>query len=236
LADPPAGNDREDLDELIRRVDPDRWLTSRFISDRAARADVIALYAYDHELARARRVGSTALMAEIRLAWWREALDEIFEGRSVRRHPTALALAAAIQRHGLPRAPLERMIDGQIEALEEASLDAAAAIAWADATQGSVAMLAAQILGASDPERACPAGRAWGLALVSRAKLAALTVLAGPLRQTLADASTAARSLSVSALPAALPARLARFDLADAQPGPLAKRLSLLAASLTGRI
>ena len=101
----------DDLDDLIRRVDPDRWLTSRFVGDAAARGDLIALYAYDHELARARRVASNPLMAEIRLTWWREALDEIYEGRPVRRHPAAEALAAAVRRRSLPRAPLEAMIE-----------------------------------------------------------------------------------------------------------------------------
>src|SRR3990167_10771596 len=95
----------EDLDGLVRRVDPDRWLSSRFIADGAARADVIALYAYDYELARAPKVASNALMGEIRLTWWREALDEVFESRPVRHHPTAQALAAAAAAHGLPREP-----------------------------------------------------------------------------------------------------------------------------------
>eukprot|EP01035_Chromulina_nebulosa_P005344 gene5344-7253_t len=31
----------EDLDALVRRVDPDRWLSSRFVADEAARADLI---------------------------------------------------------------------------------------------------------------------------------------------------------------------------------------------------
>ncbi len=70
-----ADDEDDDLDQLIRRVDPDRWLTSRFISDQRARAGVLALYAFDHELARASRVASTQLLAEIRLTWWREALD-----------------------------------------------------------------------------------------------------------------------------------------------------------------
>ena len=87
---------RHDLDALVRRVDPDRWLSSRFIADPGARADVIALYAFDHELARAPRWRSNALLGEIRLTWWREALDEIFDGRPVRRHPTAQALAEAV--------------------------------------------------------------------------------------------------------------------------------------------
>src|SRR5215471_7113258 len=94
----------DDLDELVRRTDPDRWLSSRFIGAPGARADVIALYAYDHELARAPKVTSNALLGEIRLTWWREALDEIFAGKAVRRHPTAEALAAAVARHALPRA------------------------------------------------------------------------------------------------------------------------------------
>ena len=104
----------DDLDQLIRRVDPDRWLTSRFIADEGARADVLALYAFDHELARASRVASTQLLAEIRLTWWREALDEIFAGGPVRRHPVAEALGSLARRHGLSREPLEAMIDGQI--------------------------------------------------------------------------------------------------------------------------
>src|SRR5437762_185405 len=95
-----------DLDALIRRVDPDRWLSSRFIGQAAPRADVIALYAFDHELARAPRVASNALLGEMRLTWWREALEEIFEGRPVRQHPAAQALAAAVGRRGLQREPL----------------------------------------------------------------------------------------------------------------------------------
>src|SRR3954470_7794356 len=88
----------EDLDGLIRRVDPDRWLSSRFIGEPGARADVIALYAFDHELARAPKVASNALLGEMRLTWWREALEEIFENRPVRQHPAAQALAGVVAR------------------------------------------------------------------------------------------------------------------------------------------
>ncbi|MDI1365212.1 MAG: phytoene/squalene synthase family protein, partial [bacterium] len=37
--------DTETLDDLVRRVDPDRWLVSRFIADPKGRADVVALVA-----------------------------------------------------------------------------------------------------------------------------------------------------------------------------------------------
>ena len=69
--------DTETLDDLVRRVDPDRWLASRFIADASARADVIALYAFNYELARVAGGVSNALMGEIRLTWWREAMEEI---------------------------------------------------------------------------------------------------------------------------------------------------------------
>jgi len=116
----------EDLDALVRRVDGDRWLASRFVADPQARADLIALYAFDHELARAGRVTSTPLLAEIRLTWWREMLDEAYAGGPVRRHPTAQALALAIGRRNLPRAPLEALIDGRIAELDGGAVAGAA--------------------------------------------------------------------------------------------------------------
>jgi len=230
-----AGAAAEDLDELIRRVDPDRWLTSRFIADPAARADVLALYAYDHELVRARRVASTPLLAEIRLTWWREALDEIFAGGAVRRHPIAEALAATVRRHDLPRAPLEAMIEGQLEALETPMSDEAAALAWADAVEGSLARLAATVLDPNaEPGAGAAAGRAWGLALLVRAGALPLVEATPLLRASLDTARS--EKLSVAAFPAALPARLARFDLADRSPGALAKQLSLVLAVAWGRV
>ena len=231
-----ATDDRaeDDLDQLIRRVDPDRWLTSRFIADKGARTDVLALYAYDHELARAVHVASTPLLAEIRLTWWREVLDEIFGGGAIRRHPVAEALAMAVRRRDLRRGPLEAMIDGQIEALNRNGLDPPAALAWADSVQGSAGGLAATILDPASPlAPAAAAGRAWGLALLRRSGRAGDAVIAPILRESLDEARQLAGGLSVAAMPAVLPARLARFDR---QPGPFVKQLSLILATATGRI
>jgi phytoene synthase len=228
---------RSDLDDLIARVDPDRWLASRFIGDPVARADVIALYTYDHELGRAAKVASNDLLAEIRLTWWREALDQIFGGGPIRRHPTAEALGAAVRRHSLPRAPLEAMIDGRIEALGQASLDADAAVRWADAVEGSAATIVATLLDPAAPaDAARPAGRAWGLALLQRSGLASREVVREPLRLALAQARAEGRRLGVAALPAALPATLARYDLAGRSPGPFRRRLSLVLAAAAARL
>src|SRR5690242_16601099 len=123
-----------DLDALVLRVDPDRWLASRYVSDAEARADLIALYALNYELSRAAEVASQPLIGEMRLAWWREAVEEIFEGRPVRRHPTALALAEAVRRRGLPRADLEGLIDGRLRELEPWPLGEDEVTGYLDAT------------------------------------------------------------------------------------------------------
>jgi phytoene synthase len=206
--------DGDDLDALVSRVDPDRWLSSRFIGEIEKRADVIALYAFDHELARASKVASNPLIAEIRLTWWREALDEIYAGKVVRGHPAARALAIAVSRRSLPRGLLEAMIDARID-----GLDPALAPESRRRAGGWTAVAAATILG--DPERA-EAARLAGEIWDSRDG------------SDLAAASNAARRLEAFAFPAVVHVTLARTR--DRKLSPLGARLRLTLATLTGRL
>jgi phytoene synthase len=218
----------DDLDDLIRRVDPDRWLSSRFIGDAARRADVIAIYAYDYELARAPKVTSNALLGEIRLTWWREMLDEAYEGRPVRRHPTAQALAAAIERRGLPREPLEAMIDARYRELDATPMKPNEALEWARDTGGRAAELAAMILhpgGDAGPARA--GGTAWALAQRSAGDRRLSAVAA----RALTGAAAAVRALPSAAFPAVAHAALVRKVRS-----PLRDRLRLTWAVARGRI
>jgi phytoene synthase len=143
--------DLDDLDASVRRNKPDHWLASRFIGDAEARADVIALYAFDHELSRAVAM-KEPLMAEIRLTWWSEAIAEIFEGRAVRRHPVTLALARAVKRRDLLRDAFDAMIDGRFDLIGTP----------AHATETTEAFLmdtALEILGNGDERAAMDAAR-----------------------------------------------------------------------------
>ncbi|WP_395674229.1 squalene/phytoene synthase family protein [Phenylobacterium sp.] len=208
-------DDPSDLDGLVRRVDPDRWMSSRFIADPGQRADAIALYAFDYELARAPRVASNPLLGEIRLTWWREVLDEAFEGRTARRHPTAEALAAAIRRHDLPRAPLEAMIDARYRELDPTPMTAEEARAFASETAGGLAALVARILDPdADPEAAHVAGAVWALRRRG---------------EPVADLVTA-RTLSAAAFPAIAHAAM------PSDGSELARRVRLLWAVLRGRV
>jgi phytoene synthase len=224
-----APSDTTDLDAQAREQDPDRWLASRFISDAQARADVIAILAFDHELARAPRVASNALLGEIRLTWWREVLDEAFGAGPVRRHPVAQALAEVVRRRRLPRDPLEAMIEARYRELDPAPMSAEEALDWARSSAGSVAVLSAQILDpAGQPEAARSAGAAWMLRRAEERGAVAADVAAAEFK----DAQAQACRLSVTAFPAAAHGALAR----KGGRSPIAKRLRLLWAVVRGRL
>jgi phytoene synthase len=227
--DPGESGEYGDLDALVRRVDPDRWISSRFIADPARRADVVALYAFDHELARAPRVSSNPLIGEIRLTWWREALDEIFDGRPVRRHPTAEALATAVRRHSLAREPLERLIDARYRELDPVPMDEAEALVWARETGGQAAEIVATILDpGADAAPARAAGSAWALGRRADEQPA----LRPAFERALGLARRTARALSAAAFPAVAHATLAGRP----RGSELARRLRVTWAVARGRL
>lgn len=213
---------QDDLDTLIRRVDPDRWLSSRFVVDAAARADLVCLYALDHELSRIPGIVTDPLMGEIRLTWWREALEEIAEGRAPRDHPVLRAVAAS----ALPPVALAALAEARLGDLDPPKAGAELT-AHVDATDGLVMALAARRLSpAATADHVTQAARALGLARRDRA--AAL--------EALAAARAALKALPVEAFPAVAHAALARRYALGGRPGELEKRLRILFAVLTGGI
>ena len=236
----------EDLDAVVRRADPDRWLASRFIGEADARADVIALYAFNHELARVAETVREPLMGEIRLTWWREALDEIFADKTPRRHPVVDALGLAVRRRNLARAPLEAMVEARFSDLEPDALAEDAALdAYIDATAGALMALAVAAVAGVEAHSGRPAARAWGLAGLLRLRQAGVQRLPArwtdaavteAVRDALREARTGVGALPVTAFPCVAYATLARAYAAGRSPSELEKRLRLTAAVLTGRL
>lgn len=232
----------DEIKAEVRRADSDRWLASRLISDSALRADVLAVLAFDAELARVRAVVSEALLGEIRLTWWQEALVEITEQRPVRRHPTVQALAQAIESRHLSPVLLSSLIDARIEDLDGAVFDDPdKAMAYIDNTGVALSALVLQILSPGTDLHAVQAvSRAYGLA---RLRLAGrLTpVLATDwshqrIRDHLALGAIASKALPVEAFPAIAHCALTASLAKGREPGPLAKRALMFWASLTGRV
>jgi phytoene synthase len=238
----------EDLDAQVARADHDRWLAARFVADEAGRADLVALYAFNHELSKIAGAVRQAMLGEIRLAWWREALDEIFEGRPVRAHPAAQALAVAASRRTLPRDALEAMIDARARELDPTPLaDGPELLGYVDRTAGALMVAAARALDPNaEPHAVRAAARAWGLAGLLRNRKAGGKGLLGPepdqavledrIGDLMREARREVRSLPVKAFPAVAYVALTRPYVRGREPGDLEKRLRLIGAVATGRL
>lgn len=132
--------------DQVRRFDRDRYLMALFAPS-ARRGDLLALCAFNVEVARIRELIREPMMGAIRLQWWRDAIAEIYAGGECR-HQVVQALAAAVRRHGLSRQHFDRLLDAREQDMSpEPPADLAALVAYADATAGSLGLLAVAILG-----------------------------------------------------------------------------------------
>ncbi|HEY4266461.1 MAG TPA: squalene/phytoene synthase family protein [Micropepsaceae bacterium] len=162
--------DQAACEALVRRVDPDRWLAALFAAAHP-RPHLVALYAFYYEVAKTADSVSQPVMGQIRLQWWREAVEEIYAGRA-RRHEAVQVLAEVVRSHDIPRALLDAMIDAREHDLEETPFtDWVNLEIYADATCGNLMRLAARILGAGPglDDAAREAGIAYALMGLLRA-------------------------------------------------------------------
>jgi phytoene synthase len=157
--------------EQVRRYDNDRFLCNLFAPE-ATREGLWSLHAFNIELARIRESVSQPLLGHIRLRWWMDTLDGIYQGRPPN-HPVALALGETVRRFHLERLTLDRMIAGRAADLDDsAPADIEALIAYAEATSAAVFEAALEILGATGEETqesARDIGIAWALVGLVRA-------------------------------------------------------------------
>ncbi len=103
--------------DLVRGADRDRFLAALFAPE-PARSDLLALLAFDHELARTRTVTREPMLARIRLEWWREAVAEAAGGGKPRAQPIVELLSETVRRHGLAPERLVALIDAREEEIE----------------------------------------------------------------------------------------------------------------------
>jgi len=166
---PPTG-DYAYCEGLLRRDDRDRWLASLFVP-REPRRHIHALYAFSLEIARVREIVSEPLLGEIRLQWWRDALEGAGEAKA---NPVAAALHDTIVRFDLPKAPLLELIVARGQDLYGDAIESVNALeAYASATCSNLLRLAALILdgaeAAASRDAALHAGIAYGITGLIRA-------------------------------------------------------------------
>jgi phytoene/squalene synthetase len=112
----PEASHRYVLD-LVRAADRDRFLAALFAPE-PARRGLLALLAFDHELARTRTVTREPMLARIRLEWWREAVTEAAGSGKLRAQPIVESLSETARRHGLGAERFVRLIDAREEEID----------------------------------------------------------------------------------------------------------------------
>ncbi len=152
-----ASADRALID-FVRRADHDRFLCALFApADR--HAALFAILAFNQEIARVRETVSEPMLGQIRLQWWREAIEGVYSG-TPRRHEVIEPLAQAVRRHRLSRAYFDALIDARERDLDDAPpADMAALEAYAVATAAPLGSLMAETLGAGGSAQALDAAQ-----------------------------------------------------------------------------
>jgi phytoene synthase len=98
-------------ESLVRERDRDRWLACLFVPA-SVRANVLALYAFNAEIARVPEIVSQPTLGEIRLQWWVEVIEGARRGEGAG-HPVAMALIDTMERFHLPPAALTGLIEAR---------------------------------------------------------------------------------------------------------------------------
>ena len=245
---------------LVERGDPDRFLAA-MAAPVAARAVLFPLYAFNLEVARAPWVTEEPMIAEMRLQWWRDALEEIAQGAQVRKHEVTTPLAQILS------PDLAQTLDGLIEArrwdiYKDPFEDEAAFDLYIDHTAGHLMWAAARTLGQADEPTIRNLAYAQGVANWLRAipelearkriplvdgRQEGIRALATKALGILTSAQANRHVISHSARPALLAAWEAKAILTQALKAPhrvgegslgqspARKRLSLMTKAATGR-
>lgn len=158
--------------DLVRGADKDRFLSALFAPD-DRRADLMALYAFNVEIARIREQVSEPTLGEMRLEWWRGELETLFSG-GAGDHPVLQGLCAPARAGRLSRHGLESLIEARRFDLYDDPMPTLNDLeGYLGETSSSLIQMAAWILAGDEAgaaaEAAGLAGVAYGLAGLMRA-------------------------------------------------------------------
>ena len=130
---------------LVREHDFPRYASTLFVPPERRRA-LLALYAFNLDIARIPDQVSQPLPGEIRLQWWTDLLEGLDHG-GVEGHPVAAELLRPMRDHDLPAGPLLRLIEARNFDLYNDPMPTLVALeAYLDDTVSTLFTTAARIL------------------------------------------------------------------------------------------
>ncbi|MCR9158253.1 MAG: squalene/phytoene synthase family protein [Rhodobacteraceae bacterium] len=153
--------------KLVEKGDPDRFAAT-MAAPIAVRKVLFPIYAFNVEVSRAPWVTKEAIIAEMRLQWWTDALEEIASGGLVRRHEVVTSLAHVLD--STAARELQKVVQARLwDVYRDPFEDQAAFSKYIEDTAASLLRAASQSLSGAMPEVLTDLGYASGLAHFLRA-------------------------------------------------------------------
>ena len=160
--------------DAVRAADHDRYLSALY-APADKRDALLALYAFNAEIAGVRDRIHEPLPGEVRLQWWRDILA--VTGQADSGHPIADALKLAIDANHLPLAAFENMLEARIFDLYDDPMPSREHFeAYAGETASTLIVLAATILSPSGADRIADAAGHAGVAQTAAGVLRLLPI------------------------------------------------------------
>lgn len=151
--------------EQVKRFDKDRFTCALFLPN-AEREKIFTLLAFNQEIAKISQTVSEPLPGLIRLQWWRDAIDGIYQN-DPRQHEVVHELYRLIQEHPLTRQLFDDLLTAREQDLDETlPKNIQDLLEYAEHTSGNLFMLMLEALGIRDTQLLQAAkhlGIAWSL-------------------------------------------------------------------------
>lgn len=164
-----AGDDADICARTLRDLDHDRFIANLF-APQPARRRLNALFAFAGELAAVPARVHEPMLGQMRLQWWREAVDGLARGARTG-HPVADELGHAVAASRLEGARLTAMVDARERELSGVPMASLAELErHFGATVAAPLACACRVLGGEADGAACHAGIALGLAALLTAE------------------------------------------------------------------
>lgn len=159
----------EEVTQRVKQADTDR-VRSAYFAEEEARQRLMLLYAFHLELAKVPELVSEPMIGQIRYQWWREAISEIYESDSVRKHEITTPLRKLLLDYEVPRFWVDQLIDGRERDIDTRPFETLQdAIDYSANTSGILMKIAVRLFN-QDPDASIEAaGTSWGLTGLARA-------------------------------------------------------------------
>lgn len=136
--------------QIVKEHDPDRFMLTMLMPTEF-HEDLLALFAFYHEIAKTREVVTETMLGQIRLKWWQEAIKEYYDSGAVLEHEVLQALCKVIEKRGLTYEYFETLIyarEFDLEDVQPGNLEGL--VNYCDFTLSPLLKLVMQIMG-DDP-------------------------------------------------------------------------------------